>query len=719
MEGKYLFGVFVFLAIALVAVEQVEAGPCDWEFVSSHGEDEFCPGGPIGGTCDPSPVTQSHTDCSEYDPLAPPGATFMAHTYSCSCPCEPGYTEVCNVNACGDVGGTVQCDGICSGPEPPEVPVCANPSTVCAGDPIVSDNDCGSCPGGSLGPSCVNPSTVCSGEPISSDNDCGSCSSGSLGPVCADPSTVCAGGPIASSNDCGSCPDGTAVCASCGDSTVDVGEDCDGGNLDGGTCSSEGFDGGSLSCSSCSYDTSSCCNDECSSGGDECFGGDVYSCNTGGSCNTWSLSEVCGGGESCVSGSCVAGATCSSVGGEGCTSGVGAGEIAQGSAGELGCFAGNTCVSCDTINGYTWNSGTLDCELGATCSSVGGEGCTTGVGVGETAEGSSGALGCFAGNTCVSCQSGYIWNAVTRDCEPSGGGDPKGFFNTASCTRITAWTCDEDLYAQSLIVNVYIDSTLVFTGPAAVPAGAGVVSACGDTNLHRFFLYYADLSTDYRDNNPHTIQVLARDITDSGAPTGSWKLLKLGKDITGVIQCGPDCGDGVVGAGEQCDDGNTVDTDACNNSCQWVPSTCFVVQFDYNDDGFLDGNDAEYLAFEVIGQPCPEGKICDINGDGTLTVSDIIEYSDILSGDTECPVEGICGDGVVDDREQCDDGNNENGDLCSSTCQWEPSECYYEPYDYNDDGVIDGNDAEYLEDNLARKEKYVISTETERSPSRT
>ncbi len=32
---------------------------------------------------------------------------------------------------------------------------------------------------------------------------------------------------------------------------------------------------------------------------------------------------------------------------------------------------------------------------------------------------------------------------------------------------------------------------------------------------------------------------------------------------------------------------------------------------------------------------------------------------------------GSCGDGVVDDFEQCDDGNTVNGDGCSSTCQFE------------------------------------------------
>jgi hypothetical protein len=45
----------------------------------------------------------------------------------------------------------------------------------------------------------------------------------------------------------------------CGNGQVDPGEDCEGGNLNGRTCMSLGFDSGTLACSSgCSYDTSGC-----------------------------------------------------------------------------------------------------------------------------------------------------------------------------------------------------------------------------------------------------------------------------------------------------------------------------------------------------------------------------------------------------------------------------------------------------------------------------
>src|SRR5262249_27678621 len=36
-------------------------------------------------------------------------------------------------------------------------------------------------------------------------------------------------------------------------------------------------------------------------------------------------------------------------------------------------------------------------------------------------------------------------------------------------------------------------------------------------------------------------------------------------------------------------------------------------------------------------------------------------------------VGACCGDGVIEPGEQCDDGNTDNGDCCSATCQFEPA----------------------------------------------
>lgn len=52
---------------------------------------------------------------------------------------------------------------------------------------------------------------------------------------------------------------GTLPATECGDGTIDLGEDCEAGNLDGQTCASQGFDSGALACGpGCNFDTSGC-----------------------------------------------------------------------------------------------------------------------------------------------------------------------------------------------------------------------------------------------------------------------------------------------------------------------------------------------------------------------------------------------------------------------------------------------------------------------------
>lgn len=62
---------------------------------------------------------------------------------------------------------------------------------------------------------------------------------------------------------CFSCGFDTSDCYKCGDGNVDSGEKCDGSNLGGGSCVSLGYVGGSLSCSSsCDYNEVRCESEE-------------------------------------------------------------------------------------------------------------------------------------------------------------------------------------------------------------------------------------------------------------------------------------------------------------------------------------------------------------------------------------------------------------------------------------------------------------------------
>jgi cysteine-rich repeat protein len=100
-----------------------------------------------------------------------------------------------------------------------------------------------------------------------------------------------------------------------------------------------------------------------------------------------------------------------------------------------------------------------------------------------------------------------------------------------------------------------------------------------------------------------------------------------------------DCGDGTIDTGEECDDDNETDEDGCSRLC-----------FD------------EFCGDEIIQEGL--GEECD-NG------------FDNGTGPDECRPAGHpfecqnaqCGDGIVDSKEECDDGNSVEDDECDSQCK--------------------------------------------------
>jgi len=109
----------------------------------------------------------------------------------------------------------------------------------------------------------------------------------------------------------------------------------------------------------------------------------------------------------------------------------------------------------------------------------------------------------------------------------------------------------------------------------------------------------------------------------------------------------PVCGDGNQEAPEECDDGNTV-TETCNYS----ETSCTVCAADCtNQDGatsFCGDSNID----SANGETCDDGN--NANGDGCSSI---------------CEIEPFCGDGVVNQpSEQCDDGNNTPGDGCDAFC---------------------------------------------------
>ncbi|MDH5721666.1 MAG: DUF4215 domain-containing protein, partial [Spirochaetia bacterium] len=169
------------------------------------------------------------------------------------------------------------------------------------------------------------------------------------------------------------------------------------------------------------------------------------------------------------------------------------------------------------------------------------------------------------------------------------------------------------------------------------------------------------------------------------------------------------CGDGIHDIGEECDDGefnSNTTADACRENCK-NPS-CGDYTVDTNEE--CDGGGAQSITCEaectipicgdsivnmLKGEECDTGgidtSVCDadctlpvcgdtyVNRETAETCDDgntITEFC--VTGETSCITcdrncievvrEGYCGDGIIQEGEICDDGNNINGDNCSEFC---------------------------------------------------
>ncbi len=88
----------------------------------------------------------------------------------------------------------------------------------------------------------------------------------------------------------GTCP----VNPVCGNGLIEGSEVCDSTNMNGHSCTTEGYDGGTAACSgSCTVSTGACCNDACTSG-TQCVNNVEQTCQTGSNgCKTWVDTGTC------------------------------------------------------------------------------------------------------------------------------------------------------------------------------------------------------------------------------------------------------------------------------------------------------------------------------------------------------------------------------------------------------------------------------------------
>ena len=151
------------------------------------------------------------------------------------------------------------------------------------------------------------------------------------------------------------------------------------------------------------------------------------------------------------------------------------------------------------------------------------------------------------------------------------------------------------------------------------------------------------------------------------------------------------CGDKKAGIGESCDDGNTIAGDGCSPTCQ-IEGPYWACSFGM---ACIDVRDCAAIADAGGDGGCvipPKAAVC---GDGVIDPGEACDDSNMMGGDGcaldckaieanfVCPTPGakcvstmICGDGILQGTEQCDDGNTDVPpkavDGCTSTCTLVP-----------------------------------------------
>jgi len=132
-------------------------------------------------------------------------------------------------------------------------------------------------------------------------------------------------------------------------------------------------------------------------------------------------------------------------------------------------------------------------------------------------------------------------------------------------------------------------------------------------------------------------------------------------DLSGLsLGCKPSkCGDGKMQSNEQCDDGNRINGDGCDQGCNRELATATpAVTATATSTNTPASNIPTPAPTATATSPAPPSATATSLGGSpapTLTPTQ--------------PHAAVCGDGVIEAGETCDDGNTQNGDACPPDCR--------------------------------------------------
>jgi cysteine-rich repeat protein len=248
------------------------------------------------------------------------------------------------------------------------------------------------------------------------------------------------------------------------------------------------------------------------------------------------------------------------------------------------------------------------------------------------------------------CGDGFVSESAREEC------DDQGMSSTCDidCTlavcgdgMVNAMAGEEcDTAGSSASCDA--DCTVARCGDGTVNAGAG--EACDDANAVSGDGCNADCRTGGACGNATLDTGEACDDGNTAAGDGCSADCRL-----------ESCGNGMLEPGETCDHGG-VSTATCDSDC--TPVTC--------GDGLVNPAAGEQCDDAGMSATCDHDCTPSGCGDGLVNTIAGEECDTAGNSDTcddDCTI-ARCGDGVLNPEagEQCDDGNQENGDGCSSVC---------------------------------------------------